>query len=188
MSNLNTRTTQFNIVISLNDIPIDFDTRLNRFLNDKTICDYAYIKHDKDFNKEGVLKTPHIHLLIWNYQTRTRFITMINLLSVELNTNPLAISIEKIVSLNGSMQYLLHKNDIDKTQYDINEIQTNISIDDLQLYLNTKNDALTFDRLYTLINVNKCDLCKIINELGLSYYRAYRPVIHDIINEIKRKY
>lgn len=186
MVNLNCRTTQFNIVISLKTEPIDFYTRLDRVLNEIFMCNYLYITHDKDLNSEGEIKTKHVHILIFNNNERVRFSTMINKLAELLNVNPLAISIDKIISLNGSIQYLIHKNDLDKTQYDIADIQHNLDIEELELYLNTKNESLTSDRIIQVVRSCNCDSILIMKELGLNIYRAYRPVIVDIINSLKR--
>lgn len=185
MSNLNTKTNQYNIVIQLNTKPIDFDTRLNRLLGE-LVCNYAYILHDSDYHKDLTKKNDHLHLILWNCDKRRTFATMINYLSERLNLNPFAISIEKVVSLEGSIQYLIHLNDIEKTQYDVEKIHTNLSCEELDLFIYSPNKAVTFDRLKVLIIQND-RLTDIIENIGISMYRAYRPVIMDMWHDIKGK-
>lgn len=184
MSTLNTKTTQFNIIISLKDHN-NFElviNKLNAFLNNY-LCNYAYILHDSDYNKEGVKKTPHIHLLMFNTQ-RKRLSTIINEISDFIGISALAITIDKIVSLEGSIQYLIHKNDIEKWQYDIKQIKTNIDSKELELLLNSENGALTFDRLFRIIRHSK-NKTEVIEKIGLSYYRMYRAIICDIWQDYK---
>lgn len=184
MSALNTKTNQFNIIISLkehNNIELILN-KLDSFVNNY-LCNYAYILHDNDYNKEGERKTPHIHLLMYN-TIRKRLSTIINEISDFLGISPFAISIDKIVSLEGSIQYLIHKNDIEKWQYDVKEIKTNIDKKEFDLLLNSENGALTFDRLFQIIRHSK-NKTEVIEKIGLSYYRIYRPIISDIWNDYK---
>lgn len=183
MSTLNTKTTQFNIIISLKDVNIEIiKNKLLTYLSNY-LCSYAFILHNNDYNKDGMIKTPHIHLIIYN-GPRKRMSTMINELSDYINVNPFAISIEKVVSLEGCIQYLLHKNDIEKWQYNINEIITNIEKKELELLLNSENGSLTFDRLFQIIRHSK-NKTEVIEKIGLSYYRMYRGIIGDIWNDYK---
>lgn len=184
MSTLNSKTTQFNIIIQLQDINVSkVCEKLNKYLYN-LVCNYAYILHDKDINADrGVLKNKHLHLIIYNAKQK-RLSTIINEISGALDINVFAITVDKVVSLEGSIQYLIHKNDAEKYHYDVKDIITNIDKTELDLLLNTENGSLTFDRLFQIIRSakNKTDVIKII---GLSYYRAYRPVINDIWNDYK---
>lgn len=184
MSNLNTKCSQINIIISLKDIIInDILKRLENYLQYQTLS-YCYILHDKDYDKNGIAKLPHIHIVLFN-APRKRLSTYINEIADNLNINPLAVQIEKAVNLEGCIQYLIHKNDIEKWQYSINEIKTNIDKKDLELFLNTENGCITFDRLFQIIRHSK-NKSEVIDKIGLSYYRMYRSVIIDIWNDYKQ--
>lgn len=183
MSNLNTKCSQINIIISLKDVNVaDVSNRLEKYLQYQTLS-YCHILHDKDYDKNGIAKFPHIHCVLFN-APRKRLSTYINEISDYLKINPFAIQIEKAVNLEGCIQYLIHKNDIEKWQYTVDEIHTNIDKKDLDLFLNTENGCITFDRLFQIIRHSK-NKTEVIDKIGLSYYRMYRSVIIDIWNDYK---
>lgn len=79
------------------------------------------INHDKDNNEHGELVEPHTHIYL-EYETPRKLSTIANLLEVEANF------IEIIRNKKGYMRYLTHKDDLDKYQYDNNEVMTNASV------------------------------------------------------------
>lgn len=79
----------------------------------------AYINHDKDITESGELKKQHTHILIsFDYQ-RWR-----NAIAEELKILPNYI--EKCENMNMSLRYLIHYDNEDKAQYDINEVHGNL--------------------------------------------------------------
>lgn len=94
---------------------------------------YAFIKHDKDILDNGELKKEHYHVVIQftNYRWR-------NAIANELNITPNYL--EKIRNLEKSMQYLIHFNDSDKYQYDIEEVQGPLK-QKLIAYINTTDKS-----------------------------------------------
>lgn len=76
--------------------------------------EYAYIVHDRDKKDDGSLKEPHIHLLVYkrNQFRLTKFLTF-----TEANTR-----IEIPRSKKFAYEYLTHKNNPDKTSYNLSEI------------------------------------------------------------------
>ncbi len=85
------------------------------------------INHDKDNNDLGELVEPHTHIYL-EYETPRKLSTIANLLEVEANF------IEIIRNKKGYLRYLTNKDDLDKFQYDDNEVLTNSSISyDLRL-------------------------------------------------------
>ena len=92
----------------------------------KTIKKYAMILHDKDVDDKGEPKKPHIHLMLYFGQS---FDTD-NLLKwfehVDLKEN----QIEKIkINWVSALEYLTHKNDDTKYQYDSNDIIANFNVE-----------------------------------------------------------
>lgn len=146
---------------------------------------YAYILHERDTKPDGTMKTPHFHVVA-EFPCAKRLATWLNALAGSLNLNPLAVSVEKCRSFEGSFQYLVHKNDPDKHQYDPSTIKSNLSEDNFNLYMSAEPDALTMDRLISLCETYKfpIDVAKVI---GLGRYQIYRPVIQDIYTYLKRK-
>lgn len=77
--------------------------------------DYCYITHDRDLDKQGNIKKPHTHLIIysknaiWNTSLSTT-------LGVDIRF------IQKIRNDELTLQYLLHHNEPLKSQYSITEV------------------------------------------------------------------
>lgn len=77
--------------------------------------DYAYIVHDKDYNEQGEIKKSHVHVVVSfkNAKWNTAFAEEIN-----LSEN----YIQSIRNYENCLEYLIHYNDTDKYQYDIEEV------------------------------------------------------------------
>lgn len=80
---------------------------------------YAYIKHDSDFKEDGSLKKVHWHFLIKFEREKS-----INKVAKQFMLKP--NEIEWKADWNLSIQYLIHKNDSAKAQYNIEDITTNV--------------------------------------------------------------
>ena len=85
---------------------------------DKLLRDYtcAYCLHDKDFDENGEIKKAHYHFIVCFKNPRS-----ITGFAKELGIQ--ANYIECCHDLVGSWQYLIHKNDPDKFQYCIDDVQ-----------------------------------------------------------------
>lgn len=77
---------------------------------------YAYITHDKDITDTGELKKKHVHVVIKFDTQRWR-----NAIAEELNILPNYI--EKCNNLDTSLKYLIHFDNQDKAQYDIDSVK-----------------------------------------------------------------
>lgn len=157
-----------------------YEKKLQKYC-EETFIEYAFIKHDKDTTASGVLKVLHYHLLGMT-EKRKRISTMINDIAEEMAIDRRLVSCKKCVSYTGAIQYLIHKNDLDKYQYKINDIFTNIPSEDLQMFMEEDNDNITIDRLIFVVKHSK-SLTDIIKQIGLSHYLGYRNVIKDLWNE-----
>lgn len=118
---------------------------------------YAYITHKKDIYLEdaeehakGELKKEHTHLVIYFENPRSR-----EAVAKELN---LEINYIQYSSFVAIIQYLIHKNDKDKYQYDKGEIKTNM-IDKVENALKFNGDYKNFEikEVLNLIKENKIE-------------------------------
>lgn len=80
----------------------------------KTSYDYVAILHDKDFTEDGEIKKPHWHVVL-RFGNATWNSAVAKDLGIEQNYT------EKIRNMNNAILYLIHYNDSDKYQYNIDE-------------------------------------------------------------------
>lgn len=177
---LDTKTSKFAIVFNTKTgLPI-VDSFIQEQLN-TLFVEYSYILHDKDIDDCGIVKTLHYHL-VCKTEKRCRIATIINKLSLALNLSPFNIQAKKCVSYVGAIQYLVHKNDKNKFQYDVDAIHSSIPREELELLIASDNDNITIDRLISVINECRT-LTDVIKSVGLSNYIGYRNVIKDLWND-----
>lgn len=191
MSNLETRTAKVNAVISLKDLCLE---HINNIIVPKlktwcqNNCDlYAFILHDKDILENGEKKINHIHCICLMKTNRQRLGTILSSLSNYIEVGTLAISIEKMSDLVGSLQYLIHKNNSDKHPYNEKDIVTNISSGELATYMASDSKTMSIEYLIGVVEKNKSKI-EIMRIIGLNYYHLYRQVINDIYNETYGNY
>lgn len=168
----------------------------NKFINDfknyltklSLNVQYAFILHDKDVNKDtGEVKTKHLHCVLM-LEDRKRLITIIRDISKELSFNINLISIEKVNDLVGSIQYLIHRNDKEKYQYNIDDIvyQWNDK-NEFLTYIEMENNNLSLDRLVNIVD-NAQSYIDIMQQVGMSFYRLNRNIILDICKSLHKFY
>lgn len=78
---------------------------------------WAYVLHDKDTDENGEVKAPHYHLYI-EYQNARTFQAMRNRFE--------GAHIETAQNREFCIQYLIHRNNPDKHQYKIDEVESNM--------------------------------------------------------------
>ena len=81
--------------------------------------DYASIIHNKDVTEDGELKKEHIHVVVRFSQAKWS-----SAICKELGIDERFI--EDVKKFDNALQYLIHYNDKDKAQYDINEVKGNL--------------------------------------------------------------
>lgn len=176
---LKSQTTQLNIVI-----------RKNKCLGKdkvKAYCDlyfkkYAFIEHTKDINPvTGIVEGCHYHIVGDTKEKGVSLFTRINQIINFFNfDSDTGIEIDKYTDYVGSMQYLIHKNNAEKTQHDISEVVHNLEVADFNLIMNAeRNEVVTFDLLYSVIDKASCIL-DVIKELGLKNYKEHRNTVWDM--------
>ena len=148
---------------------------------------YAYILHDKDKNEDGSLKKLHYHLLIFfnNARWGSAILKDINI------DNPNLIEFRD--NKTEAIQYLTHSNNLDKFQYDFNDIITDI---DISIYFNKikSNEQSDICIIYDFI-VNHDGFIYYVelynyvlsNNLWSTYRRNY-SIIKDLLLEHNSNY
>lgn len=186
MATLTTQTSKINVVISLKG----FDcSHIKNIMNDlRTWCEnemqlYAFILHDKDVLENGEIKTPHLHLVGLLKVNRKRLSSTLNDIANFISVNTLAITIDKMSDIVGSLQYLIHKNNKEKHQYECKDIFTNISQGEMSTYMASDSKSMSIEYLIGVVEQNRSKI-EIMRIIGLTYYHLYRNTINDIYKEI----
>lgn len=177
-----------NGIISLKGKESDFIGLVERYL--KIILDenanlYGFILHDKDMDEDGRIKTPHIHFVA-DMKKRIRVSTLINKIAKACDLDTMAITIDKYSSFEGSFQYLIHLNNPSKFHYGIEQVTTNVPEDDIDLILDATTTVLDFEVLKGACR-QADDILDVIEIIGLSAYKSYRPVVLDVYQAIQRR-
>lgn len=89
----------------------------------KQIMHYAFIKHDKDVKPDGSLIEPHFHVVLY-LRTDFSLQTVINWFKEFDQSNTMA---EILSSKTRAYEYLTHKNNPEKYQYEKDEVITDSS-------------------------------------------------------------
>lgn len=180
---------QYHLVIEETDIlnqKTITEVDLKNYLNDnESILFYAFIKHDSDFDEYGEKERNHYHLVLRlkNQYSKT---TIINDIAQKLLINKNIISCRKCLNFVLSVQYLVHKNDKDKYQYDLMDCCTNDSNEFMNCIINNISSyEIDIDYLIKLINCSD-SLFTVYKELGLKNACTYRSIITDLWKERRR--
>lgn len=186
MSTLETRTKYVNLVIRKLEYPNNFEDKLREFVTSECTT-FAYIKHEHDVNGYGEIEHLHYHLVLVYKEAKRLSTHLFYLTSFFKFPNANGIEISKTTSRTSSIQYLLHKNNPEKTQHKIDEIISSIDKDELQVILDAECDSsVTFEYVLKLVKENPTKM-HLIHALGLNTYKNYRSVILDIIEEVRKE-
>lgn len=149
--------------------------------------EYAFILHDKDVEPvTGEVESKHYHIVMKAQNGDKRLSTHLNdIVSYFGFEDNNGICIEKYDSLEGSLQYLIHKNNPEKTQHKVSEIITNIDKGDLNTYLTVdlESNEISFDRVSSIC-LESSNIIEVIKSLGIVNYQRYRATIWDIWNSL----
>lgn len=156
----------------------NLDTLLERIKLQRNIQDYAFIVHDKDILQDGSKKPTHTHLLITLRSARDpkcveKYFEFI-IDNVKQN-----VFIEVMNDKQSMYEYLTHKNDPTKYQYNDTDIHTS----NKQAFL--KEGAI--DNTLNIINdlLNGCSLLRMVEIYGREFvykYNCYKALANDIIS------
>lgn len=159
--------------------PIEYLNAIDLWLSDNAQR-YAYIVHNLDCENDGTPKIPHLHL--WaELKVCQRLLTSLNALAKTLACDTMQISIEKPVSMEGCVQYLIHKNDPEKTQYDMASIRATFSKEELKSIMETEAGVFSLSRLESICCRSK-NLLEVVRAVGIPIYEKHIRLIRDVWN------
>lgn len=72
--------------------------------------------HDRDFDEDGCVKKPHFHVLLMFDSVKRKE------QAIEIFEKIGGVGYKKVSSLRGYARYLCHLDDLDKAQYDCNDV------------------------------------------------------------------
>lgn len=170
-----------------------------QFFIDEGAESYSLIVHDKDIEFDKVerqvlengeiveinpLKTPHIHFVaVFPSQKRGVYMTTwINKIAKALSVDVRAVTLDRLTSEDGAIQYLIHKKNPDKWHYAIEEIVSSYSLEDLKIIMEREVQSYSLDLVLTMID-SSSTLRELIKKIGLKVYEGHRNVIRDLWND-----
>ena len=182
----NNQTKTFDIVIEYLDSNkeniIDFD--LLRSVLSGSAEFFAFILHDKDIDfLTGQIERPHIHIYVKTFN-RTRRLTYLKLLARNLEIEQNRITIINADNEILRIQYMIHKNNPDKYQYESANIITNNPDYVSQILANDVRPRLTAKLLIEIVDQCNYNKIAILQAIGLGNYTRYIRVINMICREI----
>lgn len=149
---------------------------------------YAFIEHKGDIQPTtGEVEGTHYHLVLKYSEGKVAFSTRLNQIVQWFGfKDALGIEIDKIGSLGKCLQYLIHKNNQEKTPHDISEIVHNYDANEFAILMSEVNDqCVTYDWLYQ--GCMECDYkYQLIKFFSPNVYRAWRNVILDMWEDIHK--
>lgn len=184
MASLETKSNKFNIVIN-EKAPNELEaiSEMIQALNIFTF--YALIIHDKDTDSNGKVKTKHLHL-VCEKSSKIALKTQINELCNCLMIEKSQISIDKITNDYLPVQYLTHKNDNTKYQYEYSSIVTNDQQRLTELYnqayrkpLNEQEITEAMKTAYTTYDL--------IEKIGLDNTKKYLSVFKELQKDPRQR-
>lgn len=152
---------------------------------DNNYKQYALIVHDKDIDPITKQVIPvHYHYVGIALKNKTPMSTFLNDLSKTLKTDNVGIEFDSFAFLEKALQYLIHRNNPEKTQHEIKEvIYSGWSKEEIDTFITCDCTGINFDRVYSLC-LAYTSIIDIIRELGLANYHKYRSTIQDIFYEV----
>lgn len=137
--------------------------------------EYAFIKHDSDMNENGEIKKTHWHIY---FKTRTRKTKGAIAKVFNINENQVDLLIQFASNESSCIRYLIHADDLDKYQYEIKNISSNLNI---QPFFDLELTDLEFVK--SIINDIANDIIKNFKEIV-----AYSISVNKLELVMKRAY
>lgn len=183
---LTTETKKLLIVIRKNKV---IDKRLIQSYCDNFMEKYVFIEHTKDKEPiSGQIEGTHYHIVGVSKKGNTRLQTHLNdLVKYFRFDNANGVEIDKYDNLTTCIQYLIHKNNPEKTPHTFDELIYKWDKDELLLHISSEvSDIMSFDLVYsTCLSSN--NIVDVIKALGIKQYHRYRTTIKDIFECINEK-
>ena len=147
----------------------------------------ATIIHDKDLTDNGEPKTIHMHAYIETNEKHTKK-QFIDILSELLQIDKQKISVDGTKSNVLMLQYLTHKNQPNKAQYEVDRIITN-NKELLNERMNTKYKTKEQKNNDLLADITNCKtILELTEKQGIETANKYRNTFNQIKQEQKQDY
>ena len=147
----------------------------------------ATIIHDKDITDNGEPKTIHMHAYIETNEKHTKK-QFLNMLSELLQIDKQKISVDGTKSNVLMLQYLTHKNQPNKAQYEVDRIITN-NKELLNERMNTKYKTKEQKNNDLLADITNCNtILELAVKQGIDTANKYRNTFNQIKQEQKQDY
>lgn len=147
----------------------------------------ATIIHDKDLTDNGEPKRIHMHAYIETNEKHTKK-QFIDILSELLQIDKLKISVDGTKSNVLMLQYLTHKNQPNKAQYEVDRIITN-NKELLNERMNTKYKTKEQKNNDLLADITNCKtILELADKQGIETANKYRNTFNQIKQEQKQDY
>lgn len=137
---------------------------------------YAIALHAKDLDDLGNLKESHCHIIINLYNARSQQEICSHFVDVSLNAgNCLGLP---VTNKKLDCEYLWHKNDLDKYQYNVDDVVSN----NIMFWL---GDSIDYDeQCYCILQdmLKGVDLLVMVKRYGrdfLIHYNSYKSLLFD---------
>ena len=147
----------------------------------------ATIIHDKDLTDNGEPKTIHMHAYIETNEKHTKK-QFIDILSELLQIDKQKISVDGTKSNVLMLQYLTHKNQPNKAQYEVDRIITN-NKELLNERMNTKYKTKEQKNNDLLADITNCKtILELTEKQGIETANKYRNTFNQIKQEQRQDY
>lgn len=182
---LTTQTTHLFIVIRKNKV---ISKDLIKAYCDEFFEQYAFIEHKED--KEPVsqlIEGVHYHIVGYAKKKKTRLSTHLEDLTKYFRFDDSnGIQIDKFDNVVSAIQYLIHKNNPEKTQHKFSEVIYKWDNEEIALIMNAEqSEVISFDMVYSCC-IRAKNIVQVIQTLGFKTYARYRTTILDMYNEIQQ--
>lgn len=159
----------------------------------KEFCDlyfdrYAFIEHKEDIEPiTGLVEGCHYHIYCHVGTKGVAKSTHLNNICKHFHfDNDDGICIEQVANRILCVQYLIHKNNPEKTPHKVEDVITNIPKDEFNNMMTSDcGELISFDMVYSLCTTSH-RITEVIKALGITLYKNYRNVIWDIWNDVKK--
>lgn len=144
--------------------------------------EYAMIEHTNDKDPiTGEIVPTHFHIVGKANKTKTPMSTHLNdLVKYFRFENANGIEIDKYDNEVKAIQYLIHKNQPEKTSHKVSEVLTTFSKEDLtNIMASETGETINFDLVYVTCKTSN-NIVEVIKAIGFHTYHKYRNTIKDI--------
>ena len=183
---LTTQTTKLFIVIRKN---MEISKEFIKAYCDEFLEQYAFIEHKGDIEPTTKLvEGTHYHIVGISKKKKTPLNTHLNdIVKFFRFDDSNGIQVDKYDNVVSAVQYLIHKNNPEKTQHKFEEITYKWDKEEFMLMMSSEQtEIISFDMVYSLC-FTATNIVDVIKGLGFKTYHKYRSTIIDIYVQVHRR-